>query len=66
MYDKMMDSLTKVDLTKIIEAEDNTDLQAEPACAGGACEVDFETPKSSNGVAIKEKDMSVEPVRIDR
>ena len=66
MYDKMMDSLTKVDLTKIIEAEDNTDLQAEPACAGGACEVDFETPKSSNGVAIKEKDMSAEPVRIDR
>ena len=53
-------------LTKIIEAEDNTDLQAEPACAGGACEVDFETPKSSNGVAVKEEDMSVEPVRIDR
>ena len=65
MYDKMMDSLTKVDLTKITEVEDNTDLQAEPACAGGACEVDFETPKSSNGVAIEKENTAVEPVRID-
>jgi len=28
-----------VDLTRVIELEDNTDLQAELACAGGACEV---------------------------
>jgi len=32
-------SLSKVDLTKIVEKEDNTDLQGELACAGGACEV---------------------------
>lgn len=28
-----------IDLTKIIEESDNTDLTAEAACAGGACEV---------------------------
>jgi len=32
-------SLSKVDLTKIIETDDNTDLQGELACAGGACEI---------------------------
>ena len=48
MYDKMMDSLTKVDLTRVTEVEDNTDLKSEPACAGGACEVDFGLP-SNNG-----------------
>jgi len=28
-----------VDLTKVIEIEDNTDLSGELACAGGACEI---------------------------
>ncbi len=28
-----------IDLTRIIEQNDNTDLTGEPACAGGACEV---------------------------
>jgi hypothetical protein len=31
--------LSNVDLTKVIEAEDNTDLSGELACAGGACEI---------------------------
>jgi len=31
--------LTKVDLNNVYEAEDNTDLSGELACAGGACEV---------------------------
>ena len=38
-YDKMMKSLSDVDLTKVVELEDNTDLKGEAACSGGQCEV---------------------------
>jgi ribonucleoside-diphosphate reductase alpha chain len=38
-YNKMSKVLSNVDLTKVIEAEDNTDLSGELACAGGSCEV---------------------------
>jgi ribonucleoside-triphosphate reductase len=38
-YERMMDSLTKVDLSEIIESEDETDLKGELACAGGSCEI---------------------------
>jgi len=38
-YDYMMKSLTDVDLTNIVEVEDETDLAGELACAGGACEI---------------------------
>ena len=38
-YQVLYDSLEDVDLTKVIELEDNTDLQGELACAGGACEI---------------------------
>ena len=38
-YNKMMYSLTDVDLNKIVELDDNTDLKGEVACGGGACEV---------------------------
>ena len=38
-YIEMSKVLSDVDLTKVIEAEDNTDLSGEVACAGGACEV---------------------------
>jgi ribonucleoside-triphosphate reductase (thioredoxin) len=38
-YHKMMESLKGVDLTKVIELDDNTDLTSEAACGGGACEV---------------------------
>ena len=37
-YNKMSKVLSNVDLTKVIEAEDNTDLSGELACAGGSCE----------------------------
>ena len=40
-YDKMMESLSNIDLTKVVELTDNTNLTAEAACAGGACEVDI-------------------------
>lgn len=38
-YHEMMESLTQVDLSRVIEVEDNTDLKGEVACAGGACEI---------------------------
>jgi ribonucleoside-triphosphate reductase len=38
-YEAMLESLKDVDLTKVIELEDNTDLKGELACAGGACEL---------------------------
>jgi len=37
---KLIDQ-TPIDLTKIIESEDNTNLKDQAACAGGACEVNF-------------------------
>lgn len=40
-YNKMMKNLKSIDLTKVIESEDNTNLLGELACAGGACEVTF-------------------------
>ncbi len=38
-YEEMMTTLTSVDLSKVIEIEDNTDLSGELACAGGSCEI---------------------------
>jgi len=38
-YEVLVQSLKGVDLTQIIEGEDNTDLQGELACAAGACEI---------------------------
>ena len=38
-YEEMVKSLTSLDLTKIVEFDDNTDLKGEAACAGGACEI---------------------------
>ena len=38
-YNKMVQSLAKVDLTQINELTDETDLKGELACAGGSCEI---------------------------
>jgi ribonucleoside-triphosphate reductase len=38
-YTVMMEKLASVDLTQIVEEDDNTDLKGEAACAGGACEI---------------------------
>lgn len=38
-YNQMMETLTDVDLTKVIELVDNTNLTDQAACSGGACEV---------------------------
>ncbi len=40
-YHEMMKSLVTVDLNRVSESEDNTDLSGEIACAGGACELEF-------------------------
>ena len=39
MYENLISTLTEVNLTKIVEVDDNTDLTGELACAGGACEI---------------------------
>ena len=38
-YEAMLPLLEGIDLTKVIEENDNTDLTGEVACSGGACEV---------------------------
>lgn len=38
-YEEMLSSITKVDLTQVVEVSDTTDLRGEAACAGGACEI---------------------------
>ena len=40
-YEALVKSLQSVDLTSIVENEDNTDLSGELACAGGSCEVKY-------------------------
>ena len=38
-YNTMLESLTNIDLSKVIEVEDNTNLSGELACTGGSCEI---------------------------
>ena len=38
-FNKLIETLHDVDLSGVIEMEDNTDLTGELACAGGACEI---------------------------
>ena len=38
-YNRMMKSLLSLNLVNIVEMQDDTDLQGELACAGGACEI---------------------------
>ena len=38
-YNQLMQTLHDVDLSNVVELEDNTDLSGELACAGGACEI---------------------------
>ena len=39
VFEQLYKTLENVDLTKVIEIEDNTDLSGEVACGGGACEI---------------------------
>tara|TARA_R110001599_G_scaffold114582_2_gene280572 strand:- start:60 stop:1916 length:1857 start_codon:yes stop_codon:yes gene_type:complete len=38
-YEELMKTLVDVDLSKVVEVDDMTDLAGEIACAGGACEI---------------------------
>jgi len=38
-YEALMQTLKEIDLSKVVEMEDMTDLAGEAACAGGACTV---------------------------
>jgi ribonucleoside-triphosphate reductase len=38
-YNELMKSLHNVDLSKVIELDDNTNLSGEVACAGASCEI---------------------------
>ena len=38
-FERLIKTLHDVDLTKVIELQDNTNLSGEAACAGGACEI---------------------------
>jgi len=40
-FDSLYATLKNIDLTKVIEQEDNTDLSSEAACAGGTCDLNF-------------------------
>lgn len=39
-FDKLSKSLTDIDLTKIVENDDNTEHSQELACAGGSCSIE--------------------------
>ena len=41
-YYEMLNSLKDIDLSKVVELEDNTDLSGELACSGGQCEIDVD------------------------
>ena len=38
-YNRLVTALHEVDLSRVVEMEDMTDLAGEAACAGGACEI---------------------------
>jgi ribonucleoside-diphosphate reductase alpha chain len=38
-YEEKLGSLHNIDLSQVVEYNDNTDLKGEAACAGGACEI---------------------------
>jgi ribonucleoside-diphosphate reductase alpha chain len=38
-YNELVSSLTEIDLTKVVEEEDNTNLADQVACSGGKCDV---------------------------
>tara|TARA_R110002074_G_scaffold251741_5_gene423359 strand:+ start:6977 stop:8833 length:1857 start_codon:yes stop_codon:yes gene_type:complete len=38
-YNHLLESLVGIDLTNVVETQDNTDLSGELACSGGSCEV---------------------------
>ena len=58
IYEEMMKTLSEIDLSKVVELEDNTDLSGELACAGGICEIDVDLKNLNGNGVIKEKEVS--------
>ena len=40
-YNEMCQFLKKIDLTQVIESENNTDAKGEIVCSGGVCDLTF-------------------------
>jgi ribonucleoside-diphosphate reductase alpha chain len=40
-YERMMKNLQEIEISSIVEYDDNTDLSGELACAGGSCSVSY-------------------------
>ena len=38
-YEEMVKHLDNIDLSKVVELDDNTELKESLACSGGACEI---------------------------
>jgi ribonucleoside-diphosphate reductase alpha chain len=38
-YEEMMKSLSNIDLSLVVELDDNTDLKDQVACGGNSCEL---------------------------
>ena len=58
-YHEMMKTLIDIDLTQVVELEDNTDLSGELACAGGTCEIDVDLKSISLNGNGKTKEVEV-------
>lgn len=50
-YMSLLENLKSIDLTKVIEDDDETDLAGELACAGGACEITESSTVSKISIA---------------
>ena len=57
-YEEMLKALIDIDLSQIVEIEDNTDLSGELACAGGSCEIDVDLKNLNGNGTVKDKEVS--------
>ena len=55
-YEEMLKTLIDIDLSKVVELDDNTDHANEVACGGGQCEIDVDLKSLSTD--IKEMETS--------
>ncbi len=53
-YEQMMESLKDVNLSMVVELDDNTNLTGELACAGGTCEIDVDLKSIEKEKALDE------------
>ncbi len=47
-----MEVLSDVDLSNVVELDDNTNLTGELACAGGSCEIDVDVKTMKKEVEV--------------